>query len=118
MSVLKDELFKQFNQTILSKKIKLGENSVMLCVRYAMEIVELSELKGEDQKRMVIELMRELIKLSNVDNDTSDKILFFVNENVLNDIIELVVDATKGNININKLTEQVGNCCFAFLSRK
>lgn len=110
----KDELLQLLLQKIHKKGLELNERSAMLYLRYAMEIIELSELKGPEQKEMAIELLTEIINTSQVNDKTKSKLTNLIDGGILGDIVDLVVSATKGQINVNSLIETATTCCMAF----
>lgn len=100
------------------KGLKITSGTLINIVRYAMEIVELTKVKGTEQKRMVIELLRDLF-----DGDENDLpipeeekalCLQLINNGSVSETIDIIVDATKGRININQITKVTTKCCFAF----
>jgi hypothetical protein len=90
--------------------------------KYAMEIIELTSVKGDEQKELVIRLLKELINESNISYEMKEEALQFIRNGSLSKMIDIVVDATKGKLNINAIQEvaldNAANCCFAFLRKK
>lgn len=110
----KDELLQLLLQRIHNKGLELNERSVMLYLRYAMEIIELSDMKGPEQKEMAIELLTEIINTSQVNDNTKTKLTTLIDGGILGEVVDLVVSATKGQINVNSLVETATTCCMAF----
>lgn len=93
--------------------ITLTVQTIMPALKSAMEIVELSSLKGSDQKDMVNKLIKKLIR--NTDGISDNDRLFLieiVDKDIINQTVDLVVDATVGDIKINK--KKVTRCCTSF----
>ena len=94
--------------------------NIMTVVRYAMEIVELTQLKGKAQKDMALQMVRTVIIETCLDPTKKQLCLNLLDEGVVEQTIDLVVAATKGNIDINK--EQVitlaQSCCTAIFKKK
>ena len=71
-----------------------------------MEVVEASEAKGKRQKTLVIQLVKQIVKDAPISDDKEKFLLDMIENGVLGNTIDLVIDASKGNLNINK----VGKC--------
>ena len=84
--------------------------NIINVLRFAMELVEASSAKGEEQKTCW-----KTCKASSVDapiTDTKEKMLLdMIDEGILGDMATLVVSATKGELNINVAVEVAGVCC-------
>jgi len=100
--------------------VGLTPGTLILIVRYAMEVVELTKLKGRDQKDMAIKLVRSLVVDSNLEELKKTICLHMLDEGVVERTIDLVIDATKGRIAVNgvEIVEVASSCCAAFLSKK
>ena len=80
-----------------------------------MEIVEASALKGEEQKKLVEKIVRKIIVDAPIQDDKEKLLLAMIDEGVVGDVIDLVVSATKGEININIAEKAAVGCCLAIL---
>jgi len=80
-------------------------DNVFDVVRITMEHVEQSNIfdTGIERKQYVIAILK-LISLEKkmVSNDISRNLIRLINTNMLNDLIELLIYASKGYLNINK----------------
>lgn len=110
------------NLKLKIKGLKINSATLINVVRYAMEIVELTKVKGTEQKRMVIELLRDLF-----DGDENDLpipeeekavCLQLIDNGSVSESVDIIIDATKGKLNINQVTKVATKCCFAFLGRR
>ena len=118
-----DELFDQCHQHL---KIKIGNleinfANIMTIVKYSMEVVETSKAKGERQKIIVIQLVKQLVKDAPITDDNEKFLLDMIDNGVLSYTIDLVIDASKGNLNINsvgKCAKSVGTSCFSACFKK
>lgn len=91
------EKFNNENQGLLNEKI------MVKFIILTMELVEETKVKGKTQKDLVIYIVSEVIKespLTGAEKESLRKILYSENTR---DTIELVVDASKGKLNINKV---------------
>ena len=106
-----ETLFEQF--TTKTENIELSPENIAKVLSVAMTVVEASELKGEEQKLVAKELLRKsVLKLT---DEGKKKILnSMLDNNVIEDIIETIILATKGELQINKLTNQLKRRCCSF----
>ena len=91
------EKFNNENQGMLNEKI------MVKFIILTMELVEETKVKGKTQKDLVIYIVSEVIKespLTGEEKEVLRKILYSENTR---DTIELVVDASKGKLNLNKV---------------
>lgn len=96
---------------LLKSGVVFGSSTLHLVIKYAMEAVEKRNLKGLGQKHIVVSIINELIK----ELPHSDE------KNLLNGIslsggisntIDLIVDATKGKLNVNVVADVAKKSCF------
>ena len=104
-----------YTQSFVSLKkriqhMEVNAQNLMIIMRYAMEIVELTQLKGEEQKQLVIRLLKQVVIDAPISDDKEQLCLDMINNGVLGQSIDLIVDATRGNININNAVDLAQNC--------
>lgn len=95
-------------------------NTLYLLIRYVMEAVEETTVKGTAQKELSLKLMRALI-VDLTDGEDEKVLLQLLNDGTLGNMIDLIVDATHGNLNINTLSNVGTGCftrCFPYLFSK
>ena len=80
-------------------------------MKYSMEIVEASEAKGEEQKELVEKLVKQVVVDAPIDDEKEKMLLDMIEQGILGDMADLVVSATKGEINVNAMAEVAGVCC-------
>jgi len=114
-TVIKSKLLSDFKIKLAEHNIKITPATMMKSVGYAMEVVELSELKGEAQKTMAVSLIASLIDDVPLEKEDKNIMSSILNKDVVEDMIELIIQVTKGNININKLQEVATGCCLGFM---
>ena len=115
-----NDTLKQLKQVLEEKGIEVSPSSVMILVREAMQIVEQTALKGIQQKELVNELLLRLFAEVSLSEEQKKMCEELVNSGIVGETIELVVDATKGELNINQLQDvakETASCCFAFLKK-
>lgn len=111
---LKRQLLEQLKTQLAKHEINLDTRTALKCLRYSMEIVELSELKGNAQKEMAVELIKALLNETPMDESKKIIIQSLLDEDIFGDTIDIIVDATQGNVNVNQIQEVAKSCCFPF----
>lgn len=111
---LKIQLLEQLKIQLEQHEINLDTRTALKCLRYSMEIVELSELKGNAQKEMAVELIKALLNETPMDESKKIIIQSLLDEDIFGDTIDIIVDATQGNVNVNQIQEVAKSCCFPF----
>ena len=94
-----------------SSNIEINGQNLMIIVKYAMEIIEVTELKGVEQKEMAIKLVKKLVTDSNLSDNITSVLNEIIDSGALSVTIDLIVDATKGKININLKKKLKRFCC-------
>ena len=110
-----DELKLKLDGTIVSQK------NFMLIVRYVMEIVEGAPIKGSAQKDLAVEVLTLFVKDSNMDGAEKEACLALLASGTVESTIDLIVDASRGRLNINAASEVAVGClstCLSFLKKK
>ena len=81
--------------------ITISPSTLHLLVKYVMEEVEIQHIKGSEQKDLSLELIKHLITdLS--DEDDKEILLILLKTGTISNIIDLIIDATKRKLKINK----------------
>ena len=91
--------------------IEINEENLMIIVKYSMEIIEVTELKGQEQKEMAIKLVKNMINNSKLTDKVRTILNDIIDSRTLSSTIDLIVDATKGNIDINLKKKLKRFCC-------
>lgn len=105
-----DLIFINVSTDIKSKLNDVGINikTLHIIIKYVMEATEKTPIKGPEQKKFALRIIKELI-----DNmkDSDDKIVLLnlYNNDSISNTIELIVAASKGQLGINNVA-QVGSC--------
>jgi len=118
-----DALFDQCHQHL---KLKLGKQeinsaTIMTVVKISMEVVEASEAKGKRQKSLVVQLVKQIVKDAPISDEKEKFLLDLIDNGVLGDTIDLIIDASKGKLDINKVgkcAKTVGVSCFSACFKK
>ena len=74
-----------------------------------MEEIEDTPLKGVEQKEMALKLIRELV-MDFTERDDEDVLLKLLDDGTIGNMIDLIVDATRGHLNINAIATVSSGC--------
>lgn len=97
---------------IMKKKlanVSLRPNTVHLVIKYIMELIEETPIKGVEQKEFALKVMRELFK-DLTEGEDEIVLLKLLDDGSISNIIDLVVDATNGKVNVNAAIQTSVQC--------
>lgn len=112
-----------FNSCLKKIKITIGTTeinakNIMYVVKIAMEVVETTKVKGSAQKVLVNKLVGKLVVDAPI-SDTKEKLLLdILDEGIVDEVIDLVVSASKGELNLNAAKEVATSCCLGLFKNK
>ena len=89
--------------------ISIRPSTLHLIIKYVIEEVEETEAKGTEQKEIALKLIRALV-IDLTEGADEEVLLKLLDDNTVSNLIDLIVDATKGKLNINAVTK-VGSGC-------
>ena len=89
--------------------ISIRPSTLHLIIKYVMEEVEETQAKGAEQKEIALKLIRALV-VDLTEGADEEVLLKLLDDNTVSNLIDLIVDATKGKLNINAVTK-VGSGC-------
>ena len=96
-------------------EINISSETFHLVIQYVMEIVEKSSVKGKAQRALALKIIRSLV-MDLVDEKTNkqEKILLIklVDSGSVGNTIDLIIAASRGELNLNIVTE-TGRGCFS-----
>ena len=98
-------------------EIEVNADTIITVLRFAMEVVETTQLKGTAQKRLATRLVRQVVVDAPISDSKEKLLLDMIDAGVLGNTIELVVDATRGELDINAAIAVAQGCCTAFMKR-
>ena len=114
-----DSALLKLQSTLKERNIEVSSKTITQIVKIAMEIVEATKLKGEEQKVLVERIVRKIVNDSPLEESKKSIVISMLDEGIVGDVIDLVISATKGELDINTVEEVATGCCLAFLkSRK
>lgn len=98
--------------------VEIIPDNIAKIVKIAMEIVEVTELKGVEQKDLCIKLIRCVIVDAPITDDKEKLLIDLIDSGILSSTIDLVVMAAKGGLEINDIAAAAVGCCASFLKTK
>ncbi len=114
-----DSALLKLQSTLKERNIEVSSKTITQIVKIAMEIVEATKLKGKEQKVLVERIVRKIVNDSPLEESKKSIVISMLDEGIVGDVIDLVISATKGELDINTVEEVATGCCLAFLkSRK
>ena len=114
-----DAALLKLQSTLKEKNIEVSSKTITQIIKIAMEIVEATKLKGKEQKALVERIVRKIVTDAPLDESKKSIVISMLDEGIVGDVIDLVVSATKGELDINSVEKVATGCCLAFLkSRK
>ena len=113
-----DDCYKQLQKNISEQNINISVKTITFIIRIAMEIAEATRLKGEEQKTLVEKIVRKVVTHSDIEEDKKQIVIAMLDEGMVGDVIDLVVVATKGELNINSVKQVASGCCAALFKRR
>ena len=100
-------LLKKITENIIKENINIKSLSIIL--KNVLEVVDKQKLLGPNKKLLAIELIELLFK-----DDEEKKLL---SNDIIGNIIDLIVDASKHKININKKKNKLVTYANSFLNK-
>lgn len=90
--------------------------SIHLIIKTVMELIEGTEYKGAQQKQIALSILRQLF-IDFTEDDIESILLGMIDAGVISNLIDLVSDASKGKLNINKTIDTTATCCKFWIPR-
>ena len=96
----------------------INAENIVTVLRFAMEVVEATQLKGEAQKTLVEKLVRQVVIDAPITDDKEKLLLDMVDNGVVGNMADLVVSASKGEVDINSAVKVASTCCLSFMKQR
>ena len=113
-----DASLRKLNAELASRDIVITSKTITTVIQISMEIVEASSLKGEEQKKLVEKLVTKSVKDAPITEEKRKLLLSMIDEGIVGDVIDLVVSATKGELDINAAEKAAVSCCLGLLKNR
>lgn len=119
-----DDIYNQLKEKSkdLFKNNEFSQKTIIQLTKYGMEIIEVSPIKGVLQKDILLEIMKRLILENNIEKKEKRTILKIINNGLISESIDLVIQATRGELSINqikakskKIKKLVTKCCIPLI---
>ena len=123
INTIKEENLLEYAVNELGKKISMIDiktTTLPEIIKEAMLIVEKTTNKGTKQREFVIKVLRKLFE-SLTDNDEEVILIQLVDNGTVSNMIDIIVDATKGKLDINTAIKTTSNLlilCIPYLQQK
>ena len=106
----------EFDDCYGQLKEKIGDmeitpQTIIKVLRFSIEVVEASSVKGKAQKELVEKLVKQVVKDATISDFKEKLMLDMIDEGILGDMTSLIVSASKGELNINAVAATAGICC-------
>jgi hypothetical protein len=90
--------------------VNIRTSTLHLIIKYVMEEIEDTHIKGSEQKEFALRLIKELV-IDLTDDEDEKVLLQLIDDGTIANMIDLIVDATRGKLNVNSLAK-VGSGLF------
>lgn len=121
--------YEEFQKEIKNQNVTISMDAIMRMLRIAMLIVEQTNESGKNKKDFVIRMIAKIVTdcddTSIITSNIKVEILNMLYSPIFDDTIKLIVDASKGNLDLNKVQEVAEKAavgcfsrCLAFLGKK
>lgn len=97
---------------VIKEKISVVDiraSTIHLIIKYVIEELDNSELKGTEKKEIALKLIKEIIK-DLTEGEDEKKLLTMLEDGTVSNLIDLIIDATKGKINVNMIAGTSISC--------
>ena len=113
----------EFDDCYGQLKEKIGDmeitpQTIIKVLRFSIEVVEASSVKGKAQKELVEKLVTKSVKNAPITEEKRTLLLSMIDEGIVGDVIDLVVSATKGELDVNAVEKAAVSCCLGFLKNR
>lgn len=98
--------------------IEINADTIIQVLRFAMEVVETTQVKGAEQKELAIKLVRQVVVEAPIADEKEKLLLDMIDNGVLGNTVDLVVMASKGELDVNAVVAVATGCCAALMKRK
>lgn len=103
-----------FDKTLVNIKnkvsvINIRPSTLHIILKYVMEEIEKSPIKGSEQKELALKLIRALV-VDITEKEDEEVLLKLLDDGTISNLIDLIIDATRGKLDVNTLTKVSSGC--------
>ena len=113
-----DVCLTKLNTELESKGVTITPQTITIVIKIAMEIVEASVLQGTEQKVLVEKIVRKVVVDAPITDEKEKLLLDIISEGIIGNVIDLVISATKGELNVNAVEKAAVSCCLGMLRNR
>jgi len=117
----KEEMFDKATDKVFehlveqAKSIGVKKSTIATLIKYVMEAVEVTPLKGPEQKDYALRLIRSLVvELAN--EEDKEYLFIAIDSGSVSDTIDLIVAASRGELNVNIVVDTAATSCMSCLN--
>ena len=97
-----------------TRDIKITPSNITKVLSKAMKVVEITNVKGIEQKKLAKKIVTKAVSQL-VDGKEKTVLTMMLENDILDDMIETIILATKGELQINQIPEKIRTrCCWLF----
>ena len=116
IDVSRTQIMNDIKQRLLDecKQLTIDKPRLIKLLVRGMEIIDTFDIKGDDKKKTIIDVLILLLDTNGIDIPNKDLLITFLKEDATN-FIDIIIDASKGKINVTKIERGIINCLFKCL---
>ena len=118
VTALYNSCLEKAKKRIKDLNFDVAVTTITQVVKIVMEIVEATKLKGIEQNSLVTKIVRQIVVDAPISDNKEKLLLDLIDEQIMGDVVDLVVSASKGQLEINATAQVAANCCLAFLKSR
>ena len=98
-------------KAIDNEHIDVTVDTIIYIVKLTIEVMEESHVKGSDKKTIATKIVRKIVEDAPISDEKEKLCLDMVDQGIVSNVIDLVVSASKGELNLNALGKTASVCC-------
>ena len=110
--VASDKVFEALKDKMKEHGVK--KSTLALLVKFTIEAVEETPIKGADQKDYAIRVIKALVE-ELAEGEEKEFLLIAIESGSVGDTIDLIISASRGELNVNKVVEVASTSCLSGL---
>lgn len=101
MTAVLESVQSEFQLKIAS--LTISPETIVTVLQYAMEVVEITAMTGEEKKKAVMELVRRAVTDAPISDGTEVILLEMIDDGIISHMIDAIVSASRGKFHLNAL---------------